>query len=421
MLAGGPFANAAIGSYSTITADATARTPSSNFSFGGDINYRKLFGPGAEGAATESMNEGVRARYERSENTGKEYIYGSWRRQNTQLALLSQLGILAPVTGNVDVTTIGGGIDRSINSLDTISLSARAALTSYDPASAGTAFTDTNANATWRHRVNQQMSLIATSDFEWEDFNNATNTRLMLLRETAGVEATLSPLLSFRGTAGFIYGKGEGGGSSTLLPLSTSSPTIGATGATSDSALGFIGNADLTYRMLKNTTVTLLASQSISPTVVGSLTKNSTVGAGLSQTINSRSSVSFNTSLSQSTSSGGTSDFLSASVAYSYALARQWQAQLSYRYLHRFASTGSVASNLVIDPITGIPLITPSSNGAANSSSIIVVVSHSVSMLPDGYEFATLADPPNAYSKLSLHRRSDVCLEHRTIRFERKR
>jgi hypothetical protein len=94
--------------------------------------------------------------------------------------------------------------------------------------------------------------------------------------------------------------------------------------------------------------------------------------------------LSFGTSVSRQTSSGTTSDFLSASITYGYLLTREWNAQLSYRYLHRFASTGA-SSSLIFDPLTGIPLTPVNSTGPASSNSILVVVSRSVTLLPDGY------------------------------------
>ena len=65
MLAGGT-----LGSYSTITANAEAKTPTSRFIFDGDINYQKYWGPGTEGLPRPNFRQdGVKARYE---ITGKD-------------------------------------------------------------------------------------------------------------------------------------------------------------------------------------------------------------------------------------------------------------------------------------------------------------------------------------------------------------
>ena len=71
-------------------------------------------------------------------------------------------------------------------------------------------------------------------------------------------------------------------------------------------------------------------------------------------------------------------------MTYGYQLTREWTAQLSYRYLHRLATSGTAASGFVFDPITGLPIPVASGTPAASSNSIMLVVSRSVSILPDG-------------------------------------
>jgi hypothetical protein len=377
MLAAGPFSNFVVGSYSTITANAKARTPDYTFNIDGNISYRKYGGPGTEGTSTENLSSGLHAHYETKENTpgDRNYLDLSWHRQTTAFALLGDLGLVTNVTGDIDRTSLRGGIDRSLTSRDVVSLSAQSSLTTYEPSSAGTQFSDSVANATWRHKVSSIATLIASSDVEWLNFDSPANAQVLFLRENAGVDLTLSPVLSFRGTAGASYVKAESGTAASVLPT-----TVGTTGG---SETGFITDMLLTYRMLKSTTLTLAGSKNIAPSVVGTLVERSTVSAGLNQIVNSRSSLSFASSISEQTSSGTTADFFSASVAYSYMLTREWTAQLSYRYLHRFASSGSTSSSL-IDPLTGIPILNPGT-GPASSNSIMMVVSRSVSILPDGY------------------------------------
>jgi hypothetical protein len=136
----------------------------------------------------------------------------------------------------------------------------------------------------------------------------------------------------------------------------------------------------LTYRMFKNTTLTLSGTQSIAPSVIGSLSKVTTINAGLTRLINSRSSLSFAASASRQVTTAST-DFYSASVSYNYQLAREWNAQLSYRFLHRTESTGSTAG-AIFDPITGIPIV--SGVGPASSNSLMLVVSRNFTVLPRG-------------------------------------
>src|SRR6185437_16158735 len=65
MLAGGT-----LGSYTTLTANAEARTPISRFNFDSDVSYKKYWGPGTQGVPlTEFLSDNFRAHYE---ITGKD-------------------------------------------------------------------------------------------------------------------------------------------------------------------------------------------------------------------------------------------------------------------------------------------------------------------------------------------------------------
>ena len=129
----------------------------------------------------------------------------------------------------------------------------------------------------------------------------------------------------------------------------------------------------MTYKMFPDTTLTLAGSQSISPTLVGSLLEASTVRAGLTRNVNSLTTLSFAADATRQITGGAETDFTTFSAVYSYLLTREWTAQLSYRYLHRFASSGTAATTF--DPVTGIPILT--GLGPADSHSVTLVVSRS--------------------------------------------
>lgn len=361
-----------VGSYSTITANAQARTPVSKFDFDADGTFRKYWGPGVDGAPTENLNYGFRARYEASGKNSydRQFVETAWRQQSTSLALLNQLGVLLPVNGFLNTLTGSGGIDRQITARDQISLFATSTRTSYEPSGGGTPLTDTLARGTWRHNYNSQTTGSVSSEAELLNYENATSTRVQIYRNQLGIDKTLSPVLSFRGNVGAINIVTDGG----VNPLA--GPGINA--PTSSSLMDWIGDAVITYRVLKNTTLTVLANQSIGPSVVGSLFKQNTISASLNHNINTRSSLSFSASGNRQISTT-TSDFVSASATYSYSFTRELSAQLTYRYLHRFASQGG---GTIFDPITGTPTV--SGLGPADSNSIMLVVSHNYTVLPRG-------------------------------------
>jgi hypothetical protein len=362
-----------VGSYTTLSASALGLTSTSKLMLDGDIGYRKYWGPGTEGVSqTESDSAGLKAHYESwGKNLDDKYwLDGTFRQSSTLVAVLEDLGVTANVHGDLDRTMVGGGIQRSLSALDTISVSATSALTTYTPSSGGTEFTDTSVVTTWRHRVSPLTTLSATSQVEWLNYETSPFTNLYILRETAGFETRVSPLLSYGGSAGIAYTDTQIGNGSPFGPT-----VIPPTPLTGGSTVGFIGDAHALYKILKNTTLNLTAGETVAPSIVGTLTQRIYLHAGLIQTINDRSSVSLAGEASRQTSSGTTNDFLSASVSYSYILARDLNASLTYRYIHRTATTGGTA----LDPVTGLPT---SFQGPADSNSIMVVVSKKATIIP---------------------------------------
>jgi hypothetical protein len=352
-----------LGSYSTISANAEARTPTSRFDFDSYVNYNKYLGPGASTLPqTEALSFGFKGHYETYGKTSSDrnYLDAGFNQSSAAFALLSQLGVITNTAATLNTLNFGGGLDRSLSALDTVSLSARSTLTSYEPPSAGTAFTDTSAHASWNHRISSLTTITASSDAEWLSFNNAFGTNVLIVRNQAGFDTSPSPFLSFRGNWGAAYIQTDNSGLA----------------APSSSVTGLIYDMALTYKALNSTTFTLTANQSVAATAIGSLVQSNTVRAGATHIINSVSTLSFSADVFQNTSTT-TSQFASASVSYSRILARDWTANLSYRYLHSF---GSTAATTVLTPISGIPAI--SAFGAASSNSIVVVVSKSITVLP---------------------------------------
>jgi hypothetical protein len=375
MLAGGT-----LGSYSTIAANASARTQTSRLDLNGDFSFNKYWGPGTEGnPLTETYSGGVRAHYDMfgKDATNRQYLDASWRTSSTSLAVLSDLGLLIPAAGNLDTATLLGGIERSLSASDFVALSVQSALTYYDPSGGGTQFLDTAANASWRHRLSGIASVSIASNAEWLSYDNAQQTNTLILRNTAGIDLALTPLINVRASAGAAYIQVTQQGT-LATPVAVAPFSAGALTSGSGSAVGFIGDMSIIYHILKSTTLSFNASQGVGPSVVGSLFETDSLGAGLVYIINQQSSLALSGSFSRLTG-GGTSDFISASIGYSRSLTREWNANLSYRYLHRSATSGTTSG---FDPITGFPV--PSGSAPANSNALILTVSHSVSVLPPG-------------------------------------
>jgi len=367
-----------LGSYTTLSTNFEAKMPDSKFDFDADGTYRKYWGPGTVNTSeSEFTNWGFKAHYETDEkyNFDKEFIEATWRQQSTALALLNDLGISSNVSGALDRLTATGGIDRSLSARDSLNLLATSTFTSYEPSSGGTSFTDTLGRATWRHSLSSVTALTASSEVELLNYDNAFGTNVEILRNQVGVQATLSPVLSFRGEAGAVNLFTQNGvGTSQSITFGSPSTALPISSSVTD----WIGDAVLTYKMFKDTTFTLNAAQSVGPTIVGSLLKRDLIAAGLAYTINKQSTLTFSANWNRQIFLTSTTDYTAASVTYGYNLTQEWTAQLTYRYLHRFASTGTTT----IEPITNTPIT--SGTGPADSHSIMVVVSHSYTALPHG-------------------------------------
>ena len=361
-----------LGSTTALTANAEARTPTSKFNFDGDGSYAKYWGPGADGIP-EFLNYGFRGRYEHSEKNAfdREYFETSWRQQSTALALLNDLGVVSNANGFMDRLTFTGGVDRSLTALDSLSLFATSTRTSYEPSAGQTAFTDTLARGIWKRSLSQTTALNLSSEFEQLDYDNSFNTSIQIYRNQVGIDTSLSALLSFRGNIGSALLFTERGAATSVIGGTASPVPI------SSSSIDWIGDATLTYKMFPTTTLTLNATQSVGPSIVGSLFKHDTLAATLAYLVNARSTLTFSASGDRQISTT-TTDFVAGSVSYGYNFTREWLAQLTYRYSHRFASTGTA----VIDPITGTPTV--SGTGPADAHSLMVSVTHSYTLLPSG-------------------------------------
>ncbi|OKO73852.1 hypothetical protein [Bradyrhizobium sp. AS23.2] len=210
-----------------------------------------------------------------------------------------------------------------------------------------------------------------SSEAELLDYDNAFSTQVGIFRNQVGVDTALSSLLSFRGNIGAAYLVTDRGVSASAIGGVNLNTPVGST------ALDWIGDAILTYKFMKTATLSVIASQSVGPTVVGSLLKRDTVSASVNYLINSRENLTFSASGNRQITTT-TTDYVSASATYAYNPIRDVSLQFTYRYQHRFASTGTT----IFDPLTGTPTV--SGTGPADSHSVLFVATHNFLVLPHG-------------------------------------
>jgi hypothetical protein len=173
-----------------------------------------------------------------------------------------------------------------------------------------------------------------------------------------GFNSKISPRLTLTGNFGWVFGNSyqtnpnaqtDSAAALAVLAGGAFVPQVGA-------ANGFVWDVGLSYRLFKTTSVSLNASEMVVPLFTGQLQKTQQIGLSLSHTINRVSSLGLSAGFTVTPATSGNtilggqstqSDFLSASVNYSYRLAREWRTNLSYSYLQRHDNTGTVSANIV--------------------------------------------------------------------------
>jgi hypothetical protein len=223
-------------------------------------------------------------------------------------------------------------------------------------------YTDVNSTILWAHTFSPTTTFTNSINFDWFSQDNAANSQRLLWRFTSGVQSQLTPRLSFNGQIGWVFANAyqNGNAQATAGVFSTGAPICGGglcitpapifvPGVTPFQPLigagnGWLGNAGLSYRLLKDTSVSFTASQAITPVFTGQLQLSRSLSTSLTHQINSLSNLSFFASYSQTASPNGfgplqvsqatatKSDFFSAGVVYSYQLAREWSANISYTF-----------------------------------------------------------------------------------------
>jgi hypothetical protein len=330
-----------ITSLSTLSLNVTARTPTSRFDFNGDVNYTAYAGPGAANI-NNALGNNLSLRYEEKRKLFDYYIVGAWNRSDASTVQLQQFGF-STLSGEVNTYSLTGGSRFDLTARDTLIFSASGAYSQFAADSSTT--TSNQTSATWSHQLSPRTDWNTSVRFNWTSREGGSISETMLWTAMTGLRTDLTPRLSFIGNAGAGVATGSGGSAAPIF----GSALDAAGGAASD----WLADARLVYSM-KNTQFSIFASKSVSPTTFGEFTSSYIGGFGVRHDINWYSNLDFSGSFSRiSAASTGTYDLYSASVAYSYQLARDWNAQLSYRYAQRLSATqGMAQSNTVLGRIT---------------------------------------------------------------------
>jgi hypothetical protein len=330
---------------SSINFDVAARTPTSRYMFNGDFSYSSYLGPGAEDAPLRRvMQNGFTAGVEYAGKvTGdKLALSGWWRRQDVASAQLSDIGT-ATAGGEVSSYGIGGNVNRQLTSTDSLALSATGTSSSFTSSSASSFF-NLATGATWSHRIDPTKELIASADLNWTIRDDQAQSDTKFWKAVTGVHMRPTPRLSLSGSVGvgLVHSQGAPAVAAPLDPF--------ATFDSAGMAVARLWDVQAAYKLWSLTELSVSASQSITPGVLGDLSQRMTFGIGLTHSINSISSVLFNGQVTQFNAGSGqsgsnASDFWTASASYTRRLTREWRTQLTYSYRRRDSDANSVTSN----------------------------------------------------------------------------
>ena len=331
-------------SLSSVNLDVLARTPTTRYLFDSNYSYYNYFGAGAaDTTLTHGTPASARFQIDHTTELAKYNLAASWSRDDLASTLLTQTGVVS-AHGTVDVFRINGGVTRDLSRLDSISWTAQASRATYTD-STETPYKDVTTTALWNHLLSPTTTLTGSVMFDWFSADDSANSQRLFWQIMTGFQSQLTKRLTISGSIGGVFANAYQNGSTAPIIPSTLQIQPGA-------ARDWVGNIGAKYQLLKTTTVSFTAAQSVFPTILGNLQKSSTVGALITHDINPLSYVSFSTQFAHTLSFGTEANFLSAQIAYGYKLTREWRTRLSYTYRQRMDDTGTARSSTVLLSLT---------------------------------------------------------------------
>ena len=347
-------------SVSSLMFDAKALTPTSSAAFIGNLRYLTFAGPG-EANSRNTLDKNVTATFTKRAKLTTYNFITSWSQADAATIQLQETGV-ATVGGSVTTTTFGGGLRHELGPRDTIAWQTSYVSTEFtDPGS--TPIASLTSTVDWTHKLSPITVLIPSLQFQRLNYDNAAQTEVTFWKATMGMNTELTKRLSFHAAAG-----------GTLLNGEQNNVGVSANSAvpTSGSVTGWLANAQLIYNPLATVRVVLTAAHTTAPNTFGQINVSDTVGLYLSYDINTVSSLSLSGSVSQQSSAverssaqagSSATESLSAVVAYSRRLTREWRTNLSYRYAQQRRNSNSDLAR-------------------SNSNSVLFNITRDVTILP---------------------------------------
>jgi hypothetical protein len=340
--------------FSTLMFDAVVRTPTSKFTANADLSYQAFTGPGAE-QLVDAFNHGVRASMETREKLTTYTLGGSWTRRDASTVQIEDIGF-ATVHGKVDTYVAEGGARRELTPQESIGWATRVTaiqFSSQPGIPTGTNSLDVTSTADWQRQLSELTIVTSALQFEWQSLDNPSGTNNFIWRPNAGMQHRLTKQLTL---------KLSGGAAITTIMQDVTTPIPPAiTPLPSGTKLSWLADVLLTYK-LKTMEMSFLAGHNVAPSALGDLQERSTLSLIYRQEINPISALSLSGMFSrikappgsnailidQSMFIGDSADVYTGTIGYDYQLARDWNANLTYKFTHRLNETNSANSNAVM-------------------------------------------------------------------------
>jgi hypothetical protein len=334
--------------YESITAlrlNFLARTPVTDYHFDTHFSYYSYFGEGASDTTQQNGTPMGGHFYvdHRSDPLTRWNFGASWERVDVASTQLAESG-LATGRGYSDTYTAHGSVTRDLTKLDTVTLSAVASTASFSASGSGqTPYDDYNTTLQWTHRISPLLSWNNSVYFDFFANDDAFGSQRVVGRANSGLEATLSPRLRAHASFGWIFGNSYVTTGVVAAPVTSSLFSYGA----GNSPLWDVG---LNYQFTKTLSGALSFNQAVTPTLTGQLQKSTAVQGGLSQQINSYSTVSLTSQYSHLIGglTSGASDVFTAGLGYTYNFTRQLRGTASYTFTTRQDETGNARANIFL-------------------------------------------------------------------------
>lgn len=328
-------------SYTNGTLDFLARTPDTQYLLNTNYSYFNYYGPGAQ-ETTLRWGAPASARFSIDHTTllDKYNLALSWTRSDIQTTLLAQtgqfqnFGTSGGQRGFLQTFSATGGVTHDVSRIDTVRWQAAASTNQSDDPSF-TSYNDFNSSLIWTRPLSPTMTFTSSLYFDWFSQDDPAQSQRLLWTLSGTLSAQVTHRFTVNGSVSELFvnswQNNPGAASNTNLGFAFT-PFTPLTGA--GHALNW--NAGFNYRLLKTTNVSMSFAEAIAPVITGQLQKSRSMSLAVSHQINNASSLSLIASVTQAvTSTSPQSQFFSAGVIYSYRLARDWNANLSYTYRQR--------------------------------------------------------------------------------------